>query len=149
MALTVKQKKDWAKLLYVKSQMTQKEIAEKVQVTEKTLSKWVNGENWEVLRGSLIITKEQELRRIYLQINALNNCICEKEEGKRFANSKEADTLTKLAAAARSLETENGISQTVDTFIEFTNWLQGTDYQVAIQLSEYMDGFVKHKLGKY
>ena len=57
------------------------------------MSKWVSTEKWEILRSSFTITKEQELRRIYIQINELNNSIAEREDGKRYATSQEADIL--------------------------------------------------------
>ena len=60
-------KKQWAKHLYIYDNLTQKEIAAKVGITEKTLSKWVNDpkENWEMLKSSLTITKAQELKRLH------------------------------------------------------------------------------------
>ena len=116
--MEIKQKKEWAKLLYLKSDLNQKEIAEKVDVSEKTLSHWVNDEkeNWELLKSSFIITREQELRRIYIQISELNNSIADREHGHRFATPKDADVLSKLAAAAKSLEAETSISETISVF---------------------------------
>jgi len=148
MGLTIKQKKDYAKLLYLKTSMNQKEIAEKIEVTEKTLSQWVRKEQWELLRASFTVTKEQELRRIYQQINAINDMISQKEEGKRYANSAEADILSKLASTARSLETDIGLAQIIDTFIEFTEWLRPQDFATAQMINDYQDSFVKYKLSK-
>jgi len=148
MALTLKQKKDWAKLLYLKASMNQKEIAEKIGTTEKTLSSWVNRENWEVLRASFTVTKEQELRRIYMQINALNDVITNREEGKRYATNMEADILSKLAATARSLETEVGLAAIIDTFIQFIDWLRPQDFAMSQQINDYQDAFIKDKLNK-
>lgn len=146
--LTLKQKKDWAKLLYLKAQMNQKEISARVEVTEKTMGKWIETEKWEMLRSSYTITKEQELRRIYQQIHELNNFIEQREEGKRFASAKEADTMTKLAASARSLETETSIAQIIDTSIEIIRYIQQEDFDKARELSDYFDSFIKHKLSK-
>jgi len=144
--LTLRQKKDWAKLLYLKTQMNQKEIAAKVQTTEKTLGKWVKTGKWDVLKSSFTITKEQELRRIYQQISSLNDAIEGREEGKRFPDGKEADTLSKMASAARSLETDTSISQIIDTSMEIVRWIQETDFEKAKELSDYFDAFIKHKL---
>jgi DNA-binding XRE family transcriptional regulator len=148
MALTIKQKKDWAKLLYLKTQMNQKEIANRVQITEKTMGKWVKAEKWDLLRSSFTITKEQELRRIYQQIHELNNAIEQREEGKRFATGKEADTLSKMAGAARALETDTSIAQIIDTSIEIIRWIQESDFEKAKELSDYFDSFIKYKLNK-
>lgn len=144
--LTIKQKKDWAKLLFIGGEMLQKEIAIKVGVTDKTISGWAKEENWEQLRSSLIITKEQELRRIYMQINELNTHIMLRDEGSRFANSKEADTLNKLAATARSLETDTSIAETIEVFKQFLNFIKKDDLVKAQEITKWCDEFVKYKL---
>lgn len=148
MALTLKQKQDYAKLLYLKTTMTQKEIAQKIGVTEKTLSLWVNKNDWEVLRASYTVTKEQELRRIYTQINNLNDVINDREDGKRYATNGEADILSKLASTARSLETETGLSSIVDTAIMFLDWLRPVDFELSQKVSDYFDGFIKDRLSR-
>ncbi len=147
-SLTIKQKKDWAKLLYLKTQMNQKEIAQRVETTEKTLGKWVKDGKWDMLKSSFTITKEQELRRIYQQISSLNDAIETRDDGHRYPDGKEADILSKMASAARSLETDTSIAQIIDTSIEIIRWVQETDYDKAKELSDYFDSFIKHKLNK-
>lgn len=148
MALSIKQKQDYAKLLYLKTTMNQKEIAEKIDVTERTMGSWVKKGDWEVLRASYTVTKEQELRRIYVQINSLNNAINDREEGKRYATTAEADILSKLASTARSLETETGLSSIVDTAILFLDWLRPVDFELSQKVSDYFDGFIKDRLSR-
>lgn len=147
--ITTTQKKDWAKLLFIKDNKTQKEIAQIVSVTEKTLSKWVNDNKWEALRSSFVITKEQELRRLYIQINELNNFINEKEEGKRFATNQEADILSKLAAAAKNLESETSVADIINVFMDFLDWLQKVDFAKSQEIAEVQDNYIKYKLSKF
>ena len=45
--LSIKQKKEWAKMLYLKEHLTQAEVAERVGVSKQTLCKWVKTEKWE------------------------------------------------------------------------------------------------------
>ena len=45
--LTIAQKKEYAGVLYLKDNLTQQEIAEKVGVSRQTLSKWIKAEKWE------------------------------------------------------------------------------------------------------
>lgn len=49
--LTNKQKKDWARMLYTKENLTQAEIAERVGVSRPTVNGWINKENWEQLKA--------------------------------------------------------------------------------------------------
>ena len=70
--LTITQKKDWAKLLYTKENLTQAEIAGRVGVTRVTINKWINSESWEMLKVSITITKEEQLKNIYRQLVEIN-----------------------------------------------------------------------------
>lgn len=149
MSLSMKQKKDWAKLLFLKTDNTQHEIAKTVGVTDKTLHVWKKKEKWDMLKASYVITKEEELRRIYAQIRELNTSIESREEGKKFASGKEADTLSKLAAAAKNLEQNLSIAEIIDSFIVFTDWLREVDLEKAQEISSLMDSFIKHRLKKY
>lgn len=142
-ANTRAQKKEFAKLLYLRESLTQKEIAEKVGITEKTISLWIKKGNWSQLKTSFIITKEEELRRIYIQINELNNFIESREEGKRYASAKEADTISKLATSARSMETDASLSDVMAVFKRFLNWMRNIDLDKAKEFIEYQDAFIK------
>ena len=140
------QKKELAKLLFISEKLTQKEICARVDVSEKTLSKWVNVEDWKRLRQSLIVTKEEQLRRIYDQIDELNQVISKREPGSRYANSKDADTLSKLTAAAKNLESEASVSDIISVSKKFLNWLRPVDIDKAKEFSGYMDSFIKDQL---
>lgn len=144
--MTNAEKKDYAKILYVKETMTQKEIAQKVGVSEKTLSKWVNDNDWDRLKASIVITKEEQLRRIYNQISNLQADIDSREQGKRYAIPREADILSKLAAAARALETESSIADIVEVSKRFLNWLRLSDVDKAKEFARLLDGFIKDSM---
>ena len=44
MGLSKLQEKDYAKMLFVSENLSQKEIAERVKVSEKTIGKWIKDE---------------------------------------------------------------------------------------------------------
>lgn len=144
--LPLKQRKEWAKLLFTSTSDTQKEIAARVCVTEKTLSDWINKEKWRKLKASLVITKKEELGRIYNQIFELNTAIESRQEGERYATNREADTLSKLAASAKSLEIETSVAEIINVFIDFTDWLRNENLALAQQLIELQDEYIKTKL---
>jgi uncharacterized protein YjcR len=144
--VTIAQKKDWAKLIYTREGLNQKQTADKVGISTKTMCKWVEEGKWDLLKASLTISKENELRRIYAQINDLNTAIENRETGQRHANSKEADTLTKLAAAAKALESEASVTEIFDTFVAFNEFLRPFDLAFTQKLTEYQDAFIKSRL---
>lgn len=139
-------KKKNAKALFITGQYQQKEIAEMVGVTVQTVCRWVGAEKWDMELVSLTITKEKQLARYYAQINEINEAIAQREAGQRYANSKEADILNKLSAAAGKLENETGISDIVSVSIGLLEWVRGFDMDKAKELSDLFDGYIKMKL---
>ena len=51
----LQQLRDYAKLLYTKEKITQKEIAARVGVSEVTISKWAKLDSWESLKLNLSV----------------------------------------------------------------------------------------------
>ena len=148
--MNLKEKKEWAKLLYLKDNLTQKEIAVRVDVTEKTLSKWVNdpAENWEKHRASIIITKEEQLRRLYDQLSAINKAIAEREEGTRYASSKEADVLSKLSVTIKNMETDIALADVIEVSKRIVNWVRKVDFEKAKEITLIFDGYIREILKK-
>lgn len=141
-----KQKQEWAKTLYIHEGLMQKEIAAKVNVTEKTVTEWKTKFNWDKLKVSFIVTKQEELRRIYEQISELNSAIAAKVEGKRYADSKEADTLNKLAATARQLETDASLPEVIEVFKQFLSFVKKENLEKAQEIGVFCDEFIRNKL---
>lgn len=77
-------KKDHAKLLFINEKLTQKEIAWRTGISERTISKWVNEGNWEDTRKSVMMTREEQLRKMYSELEALNIAIQEEKRGHVF-----------------------------------------------------------------
>lgn len=111
--LTNEQKKAWAKTLYTRETLTQAEIAERVGVSRVTVNNWIGKGNWEQLKASITITREEQLKNLYRQLAELNNAIMGKPEGERFPNAAEADTISKLSNAIKKLETEVGLADII------------------------------------
>lgn len=143
-------KKEHAKLLFTQEKLSQKEIAERVNVSEQTITKWVNANNgeWRRLRQNLIVTKKEQLSRIYEQLDEITEEVQKREKGKRYVNSKEADILVKLTAAAKNLETETSLAEIIEVVMRFLNWMRPVDLEKAKEFSGYFDGFIKDQLKK-
>lgn len=143
---TIKQKKELAKLLYLRENLTQKEIAQKSGVSEVTISKWIKTERWEGLKTSISITREEQLANLYRQIAAINEVIISREAGKRFPNSKEADAINKIAGAIEKMERDTGLADIISVATRFLEWVRNSDHKKAMELSGYFDAFIKNNL---
>ena len=72
--------------------------------------------------------------------------IARRDEGERFATSKEADTINKLAAAIEKMEKETGIADIISVSKGILDWIRKTDTEKAKELSFYFDAYIKDRL---
>lgn len=145
--LTNGQKKEYAKTLYLSEKgITQKEIAVRVGATEATISKWATTERWEDVKTSLLSTKEDQLAWLYSQLSELRTSVDNREVGKKFVTSKDADVIAKLTTSIKKLETETNISQKVEVGKQFLVWLRQFDAAQAIKFLPLYDAFIKESM---
>jgi len=144
--LTNTQKKEWAKTLYLKENLTQQEIADRVGVSRVSISNWMRAGKWEEQKVGITLTREEQIANLYRQVAEINKAILEKPEGERFANSTEADILGKLSAAIRKMETDVGIADIISVITQFIEFLRPLDLEKAKEVTRLADAFIKSKL---
>lgn len=137
MALSKAQAKEFAKTLYISENLHQKIIAERVGVTEKTLSRWINDGGWKNLKRSLITTKQNQISLLYDQLEHMNISIAARES--KVATSKEADVIIKLTGAIQKLETETGVGETVEVAKKIIALIQQDNLELAKRVTTYCD----------
>lgn len=149
--LSIPEKKEYAKLLYTQMGITvQKELAIRVKVSAQTINKWVNEEEWEILRASMIMTKEAELRRLYRRLTYLNDTIenREKEKDGKPITASEADAISKLSKAIADMEQETSIRDAMNVLKNFINFVKHDDYEKAKSITQAADPFIKSLMPK-
>ena len=144
--LTNAQKKEWAKTLYLRENLTQQEIAERVGVSRVAVANWVRAGKWEEQKAGLTLTRQEQVANLYRQVAEINRAISARAEGERFPNSKEADILGKLSAAIRNMEQETGIADIISVLTSFIEWLRPLDLDKAKELIRLADAYIKDKL---
>jgi hypothetical protein len=140
-------KKELAKILFTREQLEQKIIAERVGVSERTVSVWSNEGKWKELRNRMLISKEDQLNSFYEQLGALNESI--KGNGTGIPDTKQADIQIKLTAAIRNLETDLAIADTVEAGMRFIRHVQriGSIEQVK-DFAELWNSFLQSEIKK-
>ncbi|MEM9338727.1 MAG: DDE transposase family protein [Bacteroidota bacterium] len=141
--------REFAKNLFVQQGITdQKELAKRTNISVTSINKWINADEglWKRLRESFLITKESELRRLYMQLTELNDHIMAREKGKRFANSKEGDALSKITKAIQQLETDSSLSETMEAMKNFLIFIRQMDLEFAKRVTVWADQFIKSKI---
>lgn len=144
--LSTTQKKEWAKTLYLKENLTQQEIADRVGVARITVNRWIADGKWEVQKVGLTLTREEQVANLYRQVAEINRKIADKPEGERFASNAEADILGKLSAAIKKMETDVGIADIISVQTKFIEFLRSIDLEKAKELTQLSDAFIKSLL---
>lgn len=83
-----KRERALAKRLFIEKLMAQNEIAETVNVTEKTISRWVNNGNWRKLRDARLNNSKSRTENIKKVIEELTNMTLQTLEKIKIAESK-------------------------------------------------------------
>lgn len=138
------QLKELAKLLFVHETLSQKEVANRLGVSEQTVSKWANLDRWDAHRVSITITKDQQLLNLYRQLGEINKVIAERDQ--KYATPSEADTINKLAVAIEKMESDTGIAEIVGVAKKFLNYLRKFDLRKAQDITPLFDAFIRDNL---
>lgn len=144
-------KKEIAKLLFMQG-LFQKEIAERVEISEVTLSKWKIEGKWDDKRAASNITRPELTNKILKSISMiLDNAI---DSGNKNVPQL-ADQLTKLASSIEKLDKKNTVINDIETFTSFNAWLQdrlSTDNELTTELvkeiNKFQDLYVHERLNK-
>lgn len=142
------QQKEFARTLYLRENLTQAEIAERVGVSRQTVIRWVGAEKWDELKASISMTAEEQIRNLQRQVIEINNSILNRESENRYANAKEADTIVKLTTAINKLQTEAGIHEIVGVGAAFIDFIRPIDLEKAQEFTRLFDAFIKAKMTK-
>ncbi len=119
-------KKSLARSLYL-SGMEQNEIAEKVDVSRVTISKWCNAEGWKEARAAKNVTRPELVNKLLLTIDKLITEVNESEDPSLMAGL--GDKLAKLSSVIEKLDKKANVVDAIEVFMAFSKWLE---YRVTI-----------------
>lgn len=141
--------------LYTSGHFTQKEIADTVGVTVRTVYTWIRTFSWQQLKDAAVNTPVLIAEKLTAQVMALLNSIARRDESQRFATSQEADVLRKLVNCVdkfRRLPTMAQSMQSIRGLIHFIDQKDPTlGHQVQKEYNAYFDqqlqnGFHPHEM---
>jgi hypothetical protein len=138
--------KGWAKILITKEGHTQLSASEIVEVSTTTINKWYKEGKWDELEKHLLNTRQELLIKFYKELEEFDAYIQTKPEGKRFADSKEADARTKLMKNIQQFEEEASLPEIISSLQSLLEFVRKVDLNAAQELSKYADSFIKSRL---
>ncbi|ADY51521.1 hypothetical protein Pedsa_0949 [Pseudopedobacter saltans DSM 12145] len=124
------------------SKIPQKEIASRVGVTEKTVTKWKDEGGWEAKRAAKTISMDELVTKALGKINELLD-----------SPEFNADSFSKAVAQLKSLKTSNTVDDEIMTFMSFQNFLiqnrinEGLTEEFIKQVVRQQDNYIQIRLG--
>lgn len=140
--LKYEERKEWARMLYTKQELSAMDVANTVAVQESQVLKWAREDAWDTVRSSLLISKQTQLKRLYTALEKLTRSI---EQADMEVNPKDIDLAIKYTTAIKSLEPEVTVSLIIDIAELFINWLRKRDLHFARAVATHFDAFIKQR----
>lgn len=127
-------KRSLARSLFL-SGMEMTEIADKVDVSRVTISKWCAADGWKEARAAKTITRPELVNMLLSTIHKLLVQVGETDDPASAAGL--ADKLSKLAAVIEKLDKKANVVDAIEVFKSLTEWLErraATDPDVTPEL---------------
>ncbi len=148
----IEKKKSLARALFL-SGMEMTEIADKVDVSRVTISKWCNADGWKEARAAKNITRQELVNKILLAIDKLLEQVNNSTDATAAAGL--ADKLAKFSAVIDKLDKKANVIDAIDVFKAFSGWLEfraKSDPSITVELiqrvNQLQDMFIIESIGK-
>jgi len=135
-----RQAKQLARELFLNGRYSRKELAEMVGVTEKTLRRWIEAENWEKLKISVSITRKKLLQEAYQQLDNINQYI--KNELNGIPNKEMADAKAVIRKEIETLS-DRPLYQYIEVTEELIEYIGKTDPKKLVECTETIRNFIE------
>ena len=147
----IEKKKSLARSLFL-SGMEQTEIAEKVDVSRVTISKWCTSEGWKEARAAKNVTRPELVNKLLLTIDTLITQVNTSDDPTLIAGL--ADKLAKLSAVIEKLDKKANVVDAIEVFMAFSKWIEyrsTIDPDVTPELvkaiNKYQDLYITEQMG--
>lgn len=135
------------------SGMEQSEIAERVDVSRVTVSKWCATGGWKEARAAKNITRPELVNKLLLTIDNLISQVNESKDPAMMGAL--GDKLAKLSTTIEKLDKKANVVDAIEVFTAFSKWLKfraQTDPEVTVelikQINRLQDAFIIESIGK-
>lgn len=141
-SLPTSEKKEMVRNLYLYTNYTQSEIAEIVDISQKTVSVYIAEANL-----ALIKKRNSQSSAIYLEqmdneLQELNNAIASRPPGQRFPTKAEAEIRRKTLASMAVLRARQSPATHLEVLTNFLQSVALIDRNEAIRIMPFVDSYI-------
>lgn len=147
----IEKKKSLARSLFL-SGMEQTEIAEKVDVSRVTISKWCTSEGWKEARAAKNVTRPELVNKLLLTIDTLITQVNSSDDPTLIAGL--GDKLAKLSAVIEKLDKKANVVDAIEVFMAFSKWIEYRSMidpdvtpELVKAINKYQDLYITEQMG--
>ena len=129
----------------------QAEIAEQIEVSRQTLSRWTNEGGWKEARAATSVTRPELVNKLLLTIDKLISQVNDSDDPEKMAGL--SDKLAKLSSVIEKLDKKANVVDAIEVFMAFSKWMSfraQTDPNITPELLKtfnyYQDLFISEKM---
>ncbi len=125
-------KKQLARHLYLTQGKSQKEIAQEVGVSERTIYTWVHQYAWQRLKTAALQAPATITDNLCSQLVEMQNVIASREPGKRFPSQQEMDIMRKLVLSIDTMKKSPSLAQNMQMIESFKEFVRPLNKEFAM-----------------
>ncbi len=137
-------KKTQARDLYMNGSCTQRQIAEQLSVSERTVYTWIKDNAWDRLRQAALAAPLLIADNLCSQLVEMQNAISARESGQRFPTPQEAEVTRKLITGIEKMKKFPSLAQNMQMFQTFKQFIRpNADDKFYRKLNRYFEDYVE------
>ena len=135
--ITNQKKKEIAEDLYLRANITAKDISKQLEISEQTICKWKKEGRWEERKAELSLSPLRIKELLMKEANKIAN-------GEK--SDIDSDRLSKLTAAIDRLDKRISARVVMDVLRELDNWMTEVDPKKAVEFTQYHKKFLQFRI---
>jgi len=141
------EKQNQARNLYFQTSLTQAQIAELIGVSQKTVSLYINENNWKVIKERAAQAPALLLEQMNSELQELNEVIASRPRGQRFPTLQEAGIRRRIMLSIATVKdrlSAGAHAEMLNNFITYVIRQNMSDAQVLVRYADqYLKGDMK------
>jgi hypothetical protein len=129
--------------LYFQSDLTNKQIADMLNIDRKTLFTWAKEGDWKKAKDTIRHAPSFLVEQYYDQLNEINRAIAQRTE-RPYPTKEEATIIKTISATIKQIGVRQSASEAMDVFIDFGLEVCRYDPAFHREMIVHMDKYVQH-----
>lgn len=133
-----------ARNLYFETGLTQRQIADIVGTSQKTMSLWVNEGQWRRLKRLAAEMPGIAIESMFTELTEINNAVRKRPAGQRFATLEEAEIRRKTLASIKYVQEHRSAGSHVEVMMNFILYMKPMiSHPELLNLIKNADSYLK------